>query len=158
MAPVIDQGEETGGHPLGAVYPGESVIVGGRQVWVKPWGVKALMTQVPGLVGSLMAKLAPVYEAFRGKMSNEVILRTLMTSAGEEIVDFVGKTVGLTDAELESLTAGEFVTLLTAILRVNGDFFDAMGGLYDQFARKIKSAPVATGSRSSSNSGAQDSA
>ena len=135
--------------PLSAIYPGEAVVVAGRQVWVKPWGVKAIMTEVPGLFGSLMAKLVPVYETAKGGgIGNEQVLRVLMENAGAEVVDFVAKSVGLSLAETEAMTAGEFVAVLRAVIRQNADFFSNVGGLYQDLGRPIESAVGGTGSQS----------
>lgn len=126
--------------PLAAVWPGEAVTVSGRKVWVKPWGVRALMTEVPGLLGSLMGKLAPVYSAARGGAGNEEMLRLLMLNAGNELVDFVAATVGLTPAEIEAATAAEFVNLMRAIVRQNHDFFVNVAGLYSDLQKPVGSA------------------
>lgn len=137
--------------PLSTVWPGEAVMVGGRQVWVKPWGVKALMTEVPGLVGSLMGKLAPVFEAVKNgaALGSEDVLRVLMTNAGQEVMDFVCKVVKLSPAEVEAMTASEFVSLLRATVRQNADFFDQVGALYNDLGRPIGSALGGSGSQSS---------
>lgn len=139
------QEEYTAESPLRVLYPGESVRIAGRDVWVKPWGVKALMTEVPSVIGSLMGKLAPVYEAVRAKQGNEAILSALMVNAGDELVDFVGKTAGLSPADLEAATAGEFVGLLRAIIRQNGDFFGQVSGLYADLGKPIVSGAGETG-------------
>lgn len=126
--------------PLAAVWPGEAVFVSGRTVWVRPWGVKALMTEVPGLLGSLMGKLAPVYEAARAGIGNEALLKALMQNAGSELVDFVAATVKLTPAEIEAMTAAEFVNVVRAIVRQNKDFFDSVAALYSDLGRPIGNA------------------
>ena len=137
--------------PLSVIYPGEFVRVAGREVFVKPFGVKALMTEVPGLLGSLMGKLTPVYEAAKTGAGSEVILRALMESAGDDLVDFVARVVRLTPAELEAMTAAEFVSLLRAMVRQNADFFDQVGGLYSELGRPIANVLGGTGSQSSSS-------
>lgn len=141
---------EAAASPLSTVWPGESVRVAGRDIWVKPWGVKALMTEVPALIGGLMGKLAPVFEAVRNRatVGNEEILSLLMVNAGSELVDFVSKIVGLAPSEVEAMTAGEFTALLRAMVRQNSDFFDQLGGLYQELGRPIGSVLGATGSRS----------
>jgi hypothetical protein len=134
--------EQASASPLSAVWPGEAVSVSGRTVFVKPWGVKALMTEVPGLLGSLMGKLAPVYEAARAGGGNEAMLKVLMEQAGTELMDFVAVTVRLTPAELEAATAAEFVNLIRAVVRQNKDFFDSVSGLYSDLGRPIGNEPV----------------
>lgn len=151
-------GEAQAVSPLSSVYPGENVHVAGRDLWVRPWGVKALMTEVPALMGRLMAKLAPMFEMVKGgSLAAEDILQYMMTNSAGEVVEFVAWSVGVKTDEMEALSAGDFVRLARAVIRQNKDFFDQIGGLYADLGQEIVSGLGATGSRSSSPSEGQGS-
>lgn len=142
-------GEQAQGSPLSSVYPGESVRLAHRDVWVKPWGVKALTTEVPALLGRLMGKVAPLVELAKGGFTTEEILARIMVDASGETIEFVAWSAGLTEDEIGALSAEDFMKLARAVLRQNKGFFDQLGGLYADMGQKIGSEPEGSGSESS---------
>lgn len=145
---------ESGANPLSAVYTGEVVNLIGKDVRVRPWGVEALMTEVPAIFGRLLAKVAPLFELVKGnELKAEDILSFLMQNTARELVEFVAWSVGMSEGDVRTLSAGDYLKLARAVVRQNKDFFDQLGGMYEDMGRPIASGLAGIGSRSSSPSG-----
>lgn len=126
--------------PLSVVYPGEYVQLSVRAepVLVRPWGVKALLHEIPAMFAGIMAKLAPSLKSLKGgTFSVEVVVPVLISQAGTELLTFIAWTAKLTPDEVESLSMTEFTKLLRAVVRQNQDFFEQLRGLYGDLGRPV---------------------
>lgn len=128
--------------PFAAVFPGEVVLLEtlGRPVTVAPWGVKALTQEVPALLGRILAKLGPIFQTAKAGVKADALTPMLLTQASAELVEFVAWTAKLTAAEIDALSAGDFLRLARAIVRQNNDFFDQLSGLYADLGRPLERA------------------
>jgi hypothetical protein len=139
MAEVQGQrGEAAEASPLSAVFPGETIDVPsiGRPVTVAPWGARALMHEVPVLLGRLMAHIAPIAEQMRGGAGDLEALPALTQGAAGELFDLVCWSAKLTPAEQERLSAADFARLARAVVRQNKDFFAELAALYADVTRE----------------------
>lgn len=133
-------GGEAEASPLSVVYTGETIKLSVREkpILVKPWGVKALLHEVPAMFGGIMVKMAPLLQTMKeGNVSAATIVPMLMSHAGEEMLTFVAWSLGLTPVELKELSAAEFVMALRAVVRQNLDFFEQLSGLYQDLGRPV---------------------
>lgn len=149
---------ETAESPLQDIFPGETVTLrDGRTVVVAPWGFKALMREVPAILGRLMVKLAPLQSALKGALGGtgiDFVLPVLLEQASDEIVDLAAWSVGFSREDFSALGAADGLKLMNAVFRQNRDFFDELVGLARNLMAARSVVPASSGTPSTSPSDA----
>lgn len=116
---------------LGTVFPGEAVsVTGGRAIRVAPWGARALIHEVPALLGQLFAKIVPLQSlaiAEPGWIAEH--LPKAIVGATAEVWHLIRFSAGLAETDLDALSAEDLAALAEAVFRVNAGFFTRLHNL-----------------------------
>jgi len=114
---------------LSKVLTGESVAFeSGRVTFVRKWGAKAVLHEVPAIFGRLFSRLAPLGR--QGSLSDEAQIPVLLELAAGDVSKLLALSCDLKVEEIEELDADDLVRLVRAVIRQNASFFTESLGLY----------------------------
>jgi len=121
---------------LEEIFPGQAVILAsGKTIVVKPWGMRALVQEVPEVLASIAKR---VFDSISlGRTGSEEMISTLLKSAGRELMELVRWTVKLSEEEFDQLSAADGLRLMRAIMKQNEAFFVELAGLVGDLTAEL---------------------
>ncbi len=154
VGPLISAGPVRGGvaGELKSILPGETVVLtSGLTVTIRPWGVRALTTQVPVLLGRLFAKLRPLADV--GQITDPAWLMKELPQrfpdAAQEFIPLVRFTTKLPDECFEEdpppdgrgLWGEDLLMLIEGIFTANRSFFVRLTSLRTRIREELSGPP-----------------
>lgn len=125
--------EEAAAFSLSSIFPGETYgLKAGKIVLVNKWTARQVTREIPAIFARLFSKIVRSEDAL--PIEERMVLA--LQSSTDDILELVKITCGVTETDLDRMSAAELTGLIRAMVRQNKDFFVEAQGLYQEIAAK----------------------